>query len=411
MRRGPRAERPYRGIGVGLLVLVLAACSSEVSPPPGSRTPTSSRLAQVTPSNSANPASTECGQAVAVTQPTGRSGEALAVFSSSKGLSVYDVEGDSVAVLDESTAPNGLRPRFRTPGLVSFVRLREPSDEGHTFGQDSIFELDLESSQATEILRLPNSVMSFDWNHDGTLLAYQLRVEARRVRPVALCLFDTRNGATSLVRSLERPILTGTGQREETSVSWSPNDRYILAVDTAEQPSLFVTEVDGSDALTPLEGTFARWLSDERVFFQEVPNTNAPAAWSLLSITTGAMRRFGLPDGAYRAALSPTGDMIAYDDGDSEEPSVYVFDIDEARSRRLIRGYVGPVWLGPDLIAATAAGACPPGNFCPIPWVALDTTVAIDTSTGEHHQLTLETTLQEVHRYGVIDVVLPSATQ
>ena len=113
-----------------------------------------------------------------------------------------------------------------------------------------------------------------------------------------------------------------------------------------------------------------------------------------------------MPPG-YRPAVSPDGNKIAYDDGDGDEPSIFVFDVDEGTTQRLARGFVGPVWLGPDLIAATAAGSCPSGSACPIPWAALGTTVGIDVPTGDRTPLALPTTLQEVARYGVIDVLLP----
>jgi hypothetical protein len=67
-----------------------------------------------------------------------------------------------------------------------------------------------------------------------------------------------------------------------------------------------------------------------------------------------------------------------------------------------------PVWLGADLIAATAAGPCPKGNFCVIPWLASDTTVGIDSTTDERQRLALTTTLNTLGFQG-IDVILPDA--
>jgi len=343
-----------------------------------------------------------------VTPVKGSSDRSLGIVSTSQGLSLYDIDADSIEAVGEPGSTEGLRPAFRTPGLVSFVRQREPSDDGHTFGQDSLYELDLETGQTTELLRLPNTILGLDWSPDGSLLAYQLRTETpSRIGPRLLCLFDSGSGEASLLRSIPRPFGTSTGQREETAVTWSADGRFILAVETAAEPSLFVVDLDGRDVVTPRDGTFGRWLTGGRILFQEdnPRNNEDPGDWFVLSTTNGQTRPFDLPPG-YRPAVSPDGDMIAFDDGDRDEPSVFIFDIHRGVSRRLARGHVAPVWLGPDLIAATAAGPCPAGSFCPIPWSVRGTTVGIDVGAGEHTPLALPSTLQEVHWYGVIDVLL-----
>jgi WD40 repeat protein len=289
------------------------------------------------------------------------------------------------------------------------VLQREGNDDAHTFGQDSLYELVLATGDAIELLRLPNQVLGFAWSPDGARLAYQLRTETPgRVGPRLLCMFDARSGEASLLRSIPRPFGTGTGQREETSVDWSPDGRFILAVETAAEASLFVVDIDGRDAVTPRDGTFGRWLTEGSLLFQrDHPRNNEdPGDWRVLSVPNGGTSPFNMPPG-YRPAVSPDGDKIAFDDGDGAEPSIFVFDVDDGTTQRLARGFVAPVWLGPDQIAATAAGPCPSGSFCPIPWSFLGTTAGIDVSTGDRTTLALPSTLQEVPRYGVIDVLLP----
>jgi hypothetical protein len=337
------------------------------------------------------------------------SARSLAVLSSQQGLSLYDIAADTTDLLDPDPSVTSQAPRFRAPGLVSYARVRELPDDGHTFGQDSLYEFDIDLGQRSEFLRLPNQLTGLDWSPDGTMLAYLLRVETpTRVLPSALCLFDSRTGETSLLREIERPFGTGTGQREETLVSWAPDGRRIIAIETAAQPSLFVVDLEGRDAIEPLDGTFARWLSDDTVLFQEDPGV-ADASWSWFSATvsTGRSSPFPLPTEAYRPSLSPSRDSVAFDDGDGEEPSVYLHDIASGATRMLARGYTAPVWLGPNHIAASAAGPCPLGSFCPTPWVALGATIGIDLLTGQEEPLTLPTTIQGAGRFGAIDVLLP----
>jgi hypothetical protein len=331
----------------------------------------------------------------------------VAVGATAAGLFRHDVVADSIDQLGEFTGAS--RPAFRSPALISFVLQREAGDEAHTFGQDSLHEMNLETGLAVELLRLPNQLTAFDWSPDGTLLAYQLRTESpSRVGPRLVCLFDSGSGRISLLNSIPRPYGTGTGQREETSVAWSSDGRLILVVETAAEAGMFVIDVDGRDVMTPRDGTFSRWLTEETILFQrDHPRNNEdPGEWRVLSISNGETSTFAMPPG-YRPAVSPDGSKIAFDDGDGDEPSIFVFDVPGGSSQRLLRGAVAPVWLGPDRIAATAAASCPSGSACPIPWASLDTTVGIDVPTRNRTPLALPTTLQQVARYGVIDVLLP----
>jgi hypothetical protein len=162
--------------------------------------------------------------------------------------------------------------------------------------------------------------------------------------------------------------------------------------------------VAGRDVVAPRDGTFGRWLSDERLFFQEDPHTDRVQPWVSLSTSTGRERAFGLPERAYRPVLSPGGDVIAFDDGDAEEASIYVFEIEPETTHPLARGFVAPIWLDRDTIAATGTG--PAASFGGIPWSVLRSTARIDMA-GETHELALTTTLQDHSRYGVIDVLMP----
>lgn len=400
----------------GLLVLIIGACGpvdprpSPASPPPPTSTAVAPTQASThTPRPTAEPSQVtraDCGQAVKVTKPTTSSAKPKAVFSSPEGLSVYDIAADSVATVGGSAAQHGLRPEFRTRRLVSFLRTREQPDAGHTFGQDSLYELDLETGESVELLRLPNVVHGYGWSPDGTLLAYELHAETEaEAQPISLCLFDTQRGEVRLIRSLAYWAGREPGQRDEVSVSWSPAATSLLVIDTIQQPSVYVVGVDGRALVPPRDGSFGRWLSDDTVLVWDDPQAAGnPGSWLTLSVSNGSTNAFALPATAHRPALSLDGRMIAFDDGDGAEPSVYVFDVQTETSRKLGRRLLGPVWLGADRIAATAVGPCPADNFCVVPWSTLGRTVGIDVLTGDQRPLQLPTSVQDQFIYGAIDI-------
>jgi hypothetical protein len=399
-----------------MLTLALSGCRPEASPSP-TLTPTllsPSIGASIAPTPSPAPSPTgsiasNCGEVIDTTEPSAQAAGPMAVFSSPAGLSFYNIATDKVVTPYEGASQSGLLPRFRTSNQVSFVRQREPSDEAFVEGQNSVYEFDLGTGEATEILRLPNRLMGQDWSPDGNLLLYQLRAQSEtELFPVQLCEFDARSGTTSLVTQLQPPIGTGTGQREETMVTWSPQGTRLLVADTAQEPSIVILAANGYAQVEARSGTFGRWLSDHEIFYQERPHTDLVSDWTWLSLETGRTKTFGLPARSYRPALSPDGRWIAFDDGDSERPSVFLLDMRDGTVRRLIRGYLAPVWLDSETLAASGAGRCHQA-ICPIPWSTSGTTVAIDLSTGDETALRLPTTLQERPRNGLIDVWLGAA--
>lgn len=393
-----------------LAVFAVSGCSPDRSAPlptpPGPTIPSTPAPTVQQSATAAGP----CGEVISVSQPKGPDNESLAIASSMAGVSLFDTKNGSITAFPLPISPEANGPIFRTSRLVSFVERREPADETHTFGQDSVYELDVDSSTATELVRLPNGILGYDWSPDGTLLAYQVRPEeAGDVRPVILCLFSTATAKSVPLMTLGLPFLTGTGQREETSVSWSRTGRSILVVDTAEPGSVAVVDLTGRLVSSPKEGTFARWLDEGTVLYQANPeDTTKPWKWFDLSLLTDRVRSVGLPDRAFRPSVSPDSSLVAFDDGDATAPAIYVFDTTNGSVRRLVRGYVAPVWLGSSLIAATAAGPCPLGTVCPMEWSVGDHAIGLEVPSGRLRQLALPTTLQGSPRYGAIDVWLPS---
>ena len=288
------------------------------------------------------------------------------------------------------------------------MAVREAPDASHLWGQDSIFEFDVATGATTELLRLPNHVMGYDWSDDGTRLAFQLRVEtATEIEAVSLCLFDSTTASATLIANLQPPIGTGTGQREEARVSWAPDQRSLLVVDTAEEPSLTAVRVADGEIMQSRSGTFGRWLANGDIIFQSDPHTDIPGRWNILSASTGETHAFGLPITAYRPTLSPNGKQLAFDDGDAVEPSIFVFDLEAGTSKRVARRILGPIWLDSGRIVGTVVGPCSEG--CALPWTPTGATEGIDVTSGGSFAGVLATTLRTDIRLGVIDVFVAGA--
>ena len=145
---------------------------------------------------------------------------------------------------------------------------------------------------------------------------------------------------------------------DETRVEWSPDGRRLLmqdtALDTSQDETLYILNADGSDALAPRLGTWARWSFDGRTVYCSCATTlaNDDCRWNAIDVTSGLSTPLLIPSGA-RPSVSPDG-LLAYDDGENT-PSVYVLDPRKpgSRPRFLTRaasprsGSPLPVWPSP----------------------------------------------------------------
>jgi hypothetical protein len=220
-----------------------------------------------------------------------------------------------------------------------------------------------------------------------------------------VCLYDARSGKVTLLSSINRPFGTGTGQRDEQTVAWSPTGKSILIVDTHARPSVYILGVDGRDQVRPRHGTFARWLDREAILFQAEPKTIDQAwRWVSLRLSSDRMDRMDLPKNTFRAAVSQDGTMIVFDDGDVDEPTTFLLDLRSGATQRLIRGYAAPIWLSLNEVAVTEAQPCPSQSECGDWWSEAGKTVAVDVEDGSERGLTLPTTLQQARIFSTIDV-------
>lgn len=322
---------------------------------------------------------------------------------------MYRVTSDSTSLLRQgSSSDGGLRPRFRDEQRISFVQARGRPDLIHPAGQDSIFEFDLAEQQATEILKLPADVRGYAWSPDGNQLAYQVSIfveaEGTTLRRSALCLLSS-SMKPRVIRTFGDYLGTHASQNDEQIVSWSADGRAILVLDTYQSPSLYVLDLSGRDLLAPWEGRFGRWFpGDSSVLYREVDEAGRPGRWFTVDVASGERRALPMPAGTFRPAISPSGESIAFDDGDVDAPTVFAYDVLKRSTRRLVRGYGAPIWLSPSLVAAVKAGPCPSGTECGDWWMPLGKVIGIRSDSAQPRQLRLHTTLSEQRLFSTIDV-------
>lgn len=347
-----------------------------------------------------------CGSVVTqVTANKAASGRAAVVYTHDEDLWLYSVSTDSVSRLKRGlTVGSNVQPEFFDDRSITFSDEREP-DAKNVFGQYSLYRLDVRSRGVTEILRLETDILAYGWSPDRTQLAYEVRtftprvVEGREVEITtsALCLYDTTAGTTKVIRPLQ--ILPGRGgsESDERSITWSPNGRAILLVDTFQDPSVHVVDTNGLGLVVPRPGTFARWLDDSTIVYREENRLRTDGGkrrgrWFSLDLKTEKAERIGLPAGMSRPEVSPDGTLIALDDADTEDPATYLCDLATGESRLLVRGYGAPIWFSNTLVAVTAGGPCPPRTECNDRWTPLDKTIVIDLTDGSREGLKLPTT-------------------
>ncbi len=268
---------------------------------------------------------------------------------------LYDGEtGRRRRLTTDGVARHDSKPRFRSGGMVTYLTSTEE------FGPDpAMFEFNLATGKSEMVRRLPGYIRAYDWSPDGNALAYY----RSPARDRATELHITGNGLPRLRRFT--PILGRGGfvNYDETRIEWSPDGRRLLmqdtALDTSQDETLYVLNADGSDALTPQLGTWARWSSDGRTVFCHCATTLTANdwLWKAIDVTNGVSTPLPIPSAA-RPSVSPDG-LLAYDDGE-DTPSVYVLDSRRPGTPRfLARAAIAPIWLSPSRLAFTNTRPCP----------------------------------------------------
>jgi hypothetical protein len=276
---------------------------------------------------------------------------------------LYDGEtGRRRPLTTDGVARHDSKPRFRSGGMVTYLT------SSQEFGPDpAMFEFDLATGKSEMVRLLPGYIRAYDWSPDGNALAYY----SAPAEDQATELHITGNGLPRLRRFT--PILGRGGfvDYDETRVEWSPDGRHLLMQDTAldasQDETLYILSADGSDALAPRRGTWARWSADGRTVYCNCATTAADddCRWMAIDLAGGVSTPLLIPSGA-RPSVSPDGRLLAYDDGE-DTPRLYVLDPRQpgSRPRFLARAAIAPIWLTPSRLAFTNTRPCPqPEDEC-----------------------------------------------
>jgi hypothetical protein len=290
-----------------------------------------------------------------------RASDAERVVWAEKGdVWLYDGETGRRRLTTDGMARHDSKPRFRGGGRVTYLT------SSQEFGPEpTMFEFDLATGKSEMIRRLPGYIRAYDWSPDGNALAYS-SAPAQGGAPE---LHITGNGLPRLRRFAPIEGRGGFINYDETRIEWSPDGHRLLMVDTALdtavgpslEKTLYVLNSDGTDAITPGLGTWARWSADSRTIYclcATLPNTD-DCRWQAIDVATGTRTPLLIPSGA-RPSISPDGRLLAYDDG-QDTPSVHVLDLRTPgnQPRFLARSAMAPVWLSPSRLAFTNTRPCP----------------------------------------------------
>jgi Tol biopolymer transport system component len=264
-----------------------------------------------------------------------------------------------------------LDPQFKSSADVTFIR--RARDDG-----DAIYRVPVTGGRAREVVR-QDGLVAHGWNPAGDTVAYATNDR----------LFVKRDGMRSRV---VRRFSVGSGygrggtDQDEQIVMWSPDGSMILVQQTAHccprdgTPTVYLVRPDGTDVVTPFNGTFTRWAPDSRTIYSEV--FDGIGSWFSIDIASGA--RSPLPNShrGFHLSVSPDGRRLVYDRG-SNSPTTWIYDLTSHTEKAISpTGFVVPIWMSDDTVLVTAVRACAAGQSCGgeagLPWRPTGRTALID---------------------------------
>jgi hypothetical protein len=349
--------RPLRVAGLVLLSL-LTACGSPAPSNPGS--------ASRSPAGSGSPS------------PAGVAGFRV-LFSASSGnasdIFLYDSASSAPQKLVSLASGQDPGPRFISAQKMAYI-------DGSLPGSNRIMSLDLSSKASTVEVTTAGYVPAFAFKHDGSAVAYLQHDQNNKA-----ALHVKANGKDTSI-SLNSIPGRGVGRDDELRLEYSPDDRYLLMVDTflgnqGQAPEtgqfLVLRATDNTIAFLPpaalsANATMATWARhSNRLYYRDAVGVRT---WDAESTTIGTLAS-GLH--WYDPAASTDDRSIAFTDIDAQfVPHVRVYNLSSKQAvapTSTPRSH--PIFITPDIIWYLEEQACQ-SECMGGPWLASGKVLAYD---------------------------------
>jgi dipeptidyl aminopeptidase/acylaminoacyl peptidase len=213
---------------------------------------------------------TATGTPTATTTATPAPGfRVLLSVTTSAGLDIvlYDSASSAPQKLVSIPAGTPAQPRFVSDHEIAYV-------ETTNQGTSRIMKLDLTSRQPVVDLSAPAYVPAFAYKHDGSALAYLLHDPS-----TGKAALHWRTNGHDTTYGLNNVPGRGVGPDDEVRLQYSPDDKYLLMVDT------FV----GQQAQAPETGQFLVFRADKTVAFVPPSGTSTNATHAVWSKQTNRL--------------------------------------------------------------------------------------------------------------------------
>ena len=319
---------------------LLSACSSTAA------STTTSNSASHSPSASASASATASIYRVLITSTNASGSE----------ISLYDSATNTPQQL--ASLPSG------APPVVRFISSQKIAYSQSTSGTSSqILSMDLSTRTPSTEVTAAGLIPAFAYSHDGSMLAYLVHDTAGKAS-----LHVRRNGKESV---LDLNPIPGRGvtREDEVLLQYSPDDQYLLMVDTyvgnqtqAPQTGQFLVlrSSDNTVAFVPPSGissdaTMAAWAShSDRLYYRDQVGVRT---WDAGSTTVGTL---ATALHWYDPAVSPDDRYIAYTTIDTQfTPHVMLLDLKTNRSTTATTASRShPIFITTDLLWDLEEQAC-----------------------------------------------------
>ena len=353
-------------------------------------------VAVVTVAGSDDPPAPTAGGPSAPTTPTVESepnlGAWLLAYVWDRDLFVHDDRsGQSVQLTADGYKGGEFGQQFLSPTVLVYGSTASDASSS------GIVRVDLVSGARDVLATSSELIGAFSVSPDRARLAY-VATEFSNTQPLDhVRVVNLRSGTTETIRTFPHTAGREIDPGDDQRVEWSPDGRALLVVDTlaAQRESFFLMKPSGTDIHAPRGGSEARFSKDGRHVYGRFDVASGQRSWGSLDLSSGRVTPMLVRADATGAALSPSGTMLAYDDG-QPVAGLYVFDLETGVERKVADNLVGAQWIGDGTLIASETRICdvdcssygaPTKHYVPN-----GRTVLVDVASGSNAALSIQST-------------------